>query len=304
MDAQTLNFPAVEGADVTHRYVDIGGLRVHVAEAGDGEPLVMLHGWPQHWWMWRKQIPLFAQRFRVIVPDIRGLGWTEVTPRGYLKDELASDLTKLIHALGYQQVRLLSHDWGGWIGFIASAKHHGLISQHFANNICPIWLKISWRMIPATIRLGYMFNIARPYFGSQMLMRNGDYVHYLFTRGNTRPEGWTDREMNTFSDRFKDPARAKASSRLYREFLLKEYVPVGIFHKYRKYRLETPTRILFGDRDFAVALSWLHGYEDYCDDLEIELVPGNGHFIVDEKPDLVSERAMRFFTDPRYATRH
>src|SRR3954462_11472804 len=110
--------PIVDSIEVTHRYVDIGGLNIHVAEAGSGEPLVMYHGWPQNWWMWRKQIGLFAKHFRVIVPDIRGFGWTEATEHGYLKDELAEDLVKLVHALGYEQVRLLSHDWGGWIGYI------------------------------------------------------------------------------------------------------------------------------------------------------------------------------------------
>ena len=301
MNAGDQSFPVVEGVEVTHRYVDIGGLRVHVAEAGSGEPLVMLHGWPQHWWMWRRQIPFFAARFRVIAPDIRGFGWTEVTPDGYLKDDLADDLVRLIRVLGYERVRLLSHDWGGWIGFIASARNHGLVSRHFANNICPIWLRVSPQMIPATIQLGYMFRIALPYFGPRMLMRSGDYVHYLLTRGNTRKEGWTDFEKSTFSEPLREPARAAASSKLYRQFLLREYVPVGILGKYRKYRLETPTRVLFGDRDFAISLSWLRGYEDYCDDFQIELVPGHGHFIVDERPDLVNERAMAFFTDPKYA---
>ena len=58
--------PHVDG--VEHRHVDVGGLRLHVAEAGDGEPLVMLHGWPQHWFMWRKLIPTLAERYRVICP--------------------------------------------------------------------------------------------------------------------------------------------------------------------------------------------------------------------------------------------
>src|SRR5437868_11398757 len=63
-------FPNVDGAEVTHRYVDVNGLKIHVAEAGEGEPLFMYHGWPQHWWMWHQQIPFFAKRFRVIVPDM------------------------------------------------------------------------------------------------------------------------------------------------------------------------------------------------------------------------------------------
>jgi pimeloyl-ACP methyl ester carboxylesterase len=293
-------FPPVDGVEITHRYIDIGGLMIHVAEAGSGAPLIMYHGWPQNWWMWRKQISFFAQHYRVIAADIRGFGWTEATPAGYLKDELAEDLVRLIRALGYRQVRLLSHDWGGFIGFIASAKYPDIISQHFALNICPIWPKMDLKLIPATIQLRYMFPIGMPYFGPRLLMRNGKHIHFLLRRGNTRKEGWTEYELNNYSDLFKDPKRAYASSRLYRSFLLREFLPLGL-GKYRKYRIKTPSRILFGEKDFAISLSWLRGYEPYVDDFGIELVPETGHFIVDERPDLVNERALQFFTNPKYA---
>ncbi len=296
----TRPFPPIEGVEVAHRFIDIGDLKVHVAEAGSGEPLIMCHGWPQHWWMWRKQIPFFAEHFKVIVPDIRGFGWSDAPASGYLKENLAEDLVKLVTALGYEQARLLSHDWGGWIGYIACTKHPRVSLQHFATNVPPIWPKLSFQMIPATLRFGYMARIAMPYFGKRMLMKNPGFVHYLLTRGNTRRGGWTDYEKNAFSDQFKEPARARASSQLYGAFLAREYVPVG-FGKYKKYRMSTPTRLLFGEKDFALALSWLRGYEKYTDDFRIERIPDAGHFIVDERPELVNERALQFFTDPQYA---
>ncbi|MEO8211151.1 MAG: alpha/beta hydrolase [bacterium] len=291
-----LDFPPVEGVEVIHRFIDIGGVKIHVAEAGEGEPLLMLHGWPQNWWMWRKQIPFFAKNFRVISVDIKGFGWSDAPKNGYTKDELADDLIKLIKALGYKKVRLMSHDWGGWIGFIASSKYPEFFIKHFATNIPPIWAKLDLKLIPASIRLWYMIPIALPYFGPRMLMKSGNYISYLFTRGNTRKEGWTDYEKHLFSDRYKEPKRAHASSKLYRDFILKEYLPLGL-GKYKKYHLKTPTKVLFGEKDFAVALSWLRGYEEYTDDFKVELVPETGHFIVDEKPDLVNDRAMKFFTD-------
>src|SRR3954452_9879506 len=76
--------PYVEG--IAHRWVDAAGLRVHVAEAGDGPPLVLLHGWPQHWYAWRHVIPLLSPHYRVICPDLRGFGWTDAPAGGYDKE--------------------------------------------------------------------------------------------------------------------------------------------------------------------------------------------------------------------------
>ncbi len=288
-------FPVIESTPVNHRFVDIGDIKIHIAEAGEGEPLFMLHGWPQHWYMWKKQIPLFAKHYRVIAADIRGFGWSDAPSKGYLKDELADDLVKLIHKLGYNEARLLSHDWGGWIGFIAAAKNPGLITKHFACNIPPIWSKIDLKMIPATIKLTYMIPIATPYIGPG-IQKSGFYPKLIFKRGNTRKEGWTDEEMNVFSDRFIDISRAKAASKLYRDFLLKEYIPLGL-GKYKKYHMKTPTYCLFGIKDKQVSTAFLRGYEKYADDVTIERVDNAGHFIVDEQPDLVNERALSFFAN-------
>jgi len=297
-------FPTVDGVQVTHRYVDVNGVKIHLAEAGpsDAELLFMCHGWPQHWWMWRKQLPFFAKRFHVIVPDMRGFGWSDAPDRSYGKDNLADEFAQLTQALGYPKIRLLSHDWGGWNGFIVCALHPGLITQHFATNIPPIFPKYDIHAVIATLRFGYMLRIALPYLGQRMLRRDGRFVHHLLTRGGTRPGGWTDAETSVFSSQFKEPARARASSRLYGEFLLKEYVPAGVLGRYKRYRIHAPTRLLFGERDFALDTCLLRDAERYFDDYQLELVPNTGHFIVDERPALVSERAWAFFTDPRYAS--
>jgi pimeloyl-ACP methyl ester carboxylesterase len=293
-------FPAVKGIEVEHKYVDIGGVRIHVAFAGAGEPLVMCHGWPQNWWMWRELIPRFAGRYRVIAPDMRGFGWSDAPPGGYLKDDLADDFVKLMAALKLSRVKLLSHDWGGWIGYIVSSKHPGLISQHFATNIPPIWPKLNLGTLKAILRFGYMVRIAAPFFGTRLLMRDGAFVHHLLTRGATRSEGWTEHEKSCFSDQFREEARARASSKLYGWFLLREFVPLVLPGTYHRYRVGTPTRLLFGENDFALALAWLDGHQGRFEDFELELVPRTGHFIVDERPELVAERASAFFDDPRY----
>ena len=97
--------PALAG--VTHRTVDVDGLAVHVAEAGDGPPLVLLHGWPQHWWCWRHVVPLLAPSYRLVMPDLRGHGWTAAPAGGYDKEQLATDLLALLDQLGIEPTQQL-----------------------------------------------------------------------------------------------------------------------------------------------------------------------------------------------------
>src|SRR3954470_2710351 len=115
--------PLPELPGVQHRYETANGVRLHYAEAGEGEPVVLLHGWPQHWWMWRHQIAPLAERFRVIVPDLRGLGWSDKPKSSYRKTLWLDDLIALLDKLGLERVRLVGHDWGGWVGMLAGIHH-------------------------------------------------------------------------------------------------------------------------------------------------------------------------------------
>src|SRR3954469_17140002 len=111
-----LPLPRVDG--VEHRAVDVDGTRFHVAEAGDGPPLVLLHGWPQHWWMWRHLIGPLAERYRVVAPDMRGHGWSDKPPSTYRKTELLGDVMALMDRLGIDRARFVGHDWGGYVGML------------------------------------------------------------------------------------------------------------------------------------------------------------------------------------------
>ena len=96
--------PDVPG--VKHRYLEVERIRFHVAEAGDGEPLVMLHGWPQNWYMWRLLVAPLGERYRLIMPDLRGFGWSDAPQSGYSKERLASDVLALLDQLGVDRFRL------------------------------------------------------------------------------------------------------------------------------------------------------------------------------------------------------
>src|SRR4029079_3269623 len=131
--------PEVPG--VRQEWVSAGGLSVHVAMAGpeDAEPVLMLHGWPQHWYEWRGLVPRMSHRYRLLMPDLRGLGWSEVTEGGYEKDNLARDQIALLDALGIDRVKLIGHDWGGYAGFLMCLLAPERVERYVATNIVHPW---------------------------------------------------------------------------------------------------------------------------------------------------------------------
>jgi pimeloyl-ACP methyl ester carboxylesterase len=104
-----------DGTTVALSHVETNGIRMHVAQAGSGPAVLLLHGFPELWWSWRHQIgPLAAAGYRVIAPDLRGYGRTDAPPEpaDYAVDKLAADVSGLLDALGEDDAVIVGHDWG------------------------------------------------------------------------------------------------------------------------------------------------------------------------------------------------
>ena len=113
--------PAV---DLSHHYADLGDVQLHYVTAGAGLPVVLLHGWPQSWYAWRHVMPELAAKYRVIAPDLRGLGDSSRPLEGYDKKTIAHDIWRLLHDhLGIKQFMLVGHDWGGPTAYALCAAH-------------------------------------------------------------------------------------------------------------------------------------------------------------------------------------
>jgi len=279
--------PEVEG--VEHRLVNAGGLRTHVAEAGSGPPLLMLHGWPEHWWMWRDLIGPLSETHRVICPDLRGFGWTDAPAGGYDPEVFATDIVALLDALEIEEpVALAGHDWGGWTGFILCLRHPERIKRFLALNIYHPFVKPTPRGVFGLWRFWYQWLMAAPGIGPSA-SRFGPVLRWV----GSRQAAWSEEELATYVDQFREPARATAGHLLYRHAVT-ELAPKTIRGEYRKLTMETPTLLLFGTDDHVQNHRLLPGFEPNAPNMRVELVPDTGHFIVDERPDLVLQRAREF----------
>ena len=287
----------VPGAAVRHGYVDAGGLRMHVAEAGDesGDPVVLVHGWPQHWWIWRGVIPPLADAgHRVICLDLRGHGWSDAPRKGYEKDQFATDVLAALDALGVERFKLIGHDWGGFASFLIALREPQRVEKLLALSIVHPWIQREGgpgQQLKALASAVYQFVLATPIVGPSVV-RFLPFIDTIIRVGSGGRVGEEDRER--YWRRFKEPARARATSALYRTFLLRELQPI-LKGKYRGRRLAVPTLLLYGDSDRVITADRLAGWEEHADDMRVEQVADAAHFLPDEQPGLVAERALAFF---------
>ncbi|HEX4751358.1 MAG TPA: alpha/beta hydrolase [Solirubrobacterales bacterium] len=286
--------PEVEG--VRHRWVEARGQRFHLAEAGEGDDVVLcLHGWPQHWYEWRDLLPrLAAAGHRAIAMDLRGFGWSDAPRDGYEKENLATDVLAVLDELGLERVKLVGHDWGGWIGFLLCLRAPQRFERYLALNILTPWVN-QRAAFPQLWRFWYQLVIAAPGLGYQ-LHRSGKFVPKVLVGGSTVRSNWDAATLRSFGDNLAEPDRARACVQMYRVFQLHES-PAILRGRYAHDRLTVPTRLLFGTDDTALRPNLLAGYQRHADDMQVELVPGCGHFIVDEMPDVVAARALEFFDE-------
>jgi pimeloyl-ACP methyl ester carboxylesterase len=264
---------------VEHRHHALAtGVRVHVAHAGpeDAPPLVLLHGFPQHWYCWRKVIALLADDFRILAMDTRGLGWSGPA-RDYRKARIAEDAVALLDVLGIERAGLAGHDWGGWAGFLAVLRSPERWTGYVAAGIAHPW-QPPQRMLRSLPRLAYQPPIATPFLGPRLIPRLVPVFHRA---------AWGDRStyepdaVEAFTASYREPARAEAGSRYYRDFLTRELAgpATGAF---KGQRLQLPVRLLFGTRD-PLGTAMAEGLERHGDDARTELLRDCGHFVPEER---------------------
>jgi len=288
MSARAL--PDVTG--VRHTYHRAGEVRLHLAEAGEGEPLVLLHGFPQHWYVWRSLIEPLAREYRVLCPDLRGFGWSEAPRRGYDRETLMRDVLALLDELKVARFRLIGHDWGGWIGYLIGLFAPERLEQLVVLGIHhPFWRPGRvWAMTQWRGWHGYV--LGAPGLGPRAAAGRSKLSTPVFRWLGS--DVWGASEKRVFLDQFKEPERARAAALLYRDFGRID-VPRMLAGRYRRMGpLRTRALLLRGTRDTAVQPVRASDYGPYAPNLTVERVEG-GHSIVDERPQLVLERSLAFF---------
>jgi pimeloyl-ACP methyl ester carboxylesterase len=282
-----------ELAGVTHDYLEVNGFRAHVALAGDpdAEPLVMLHGWPQHWWAWNKVIPQLAERYRVICPDLRGHGWSDAPSGGYDKPQFASDLIGVIDALGLGKVRLIGHDWGAIAGYLACIREPERFDRYLAVSIAPPFPAGGAKQALQLWRLYYQIPLTAPLLAPRLLSKPG-FIRSIIEKGVAKKGALSDRDIDLYAQAMAD--RPEVSLGIYRTFITRELLQVAS-GKWAA-PLKVPTRLIVGENEPTTNAERARlAAEGYADDFQVSELKGVGHFLPEEAPEALVETALSFF---------
>ena len=278
---------------VQERWVSLPGLDLFVREAGEGPPLLLLHGWPQHSAMWEPLIGELAGDFHVIAPDLRGFGRSEAPAGPYDKHTLAADVVALMDAEGIEKATIVGHDWGGWIAWLLALEHPERVERFADLDVPPPWSRdnqVSWAKLPKQLAFSsYQWIISSPLVGERFVS-SPQWLARFIRGGSKRTDVWTPERLAVFTDPMTEHARARASVMLYRTFLLRE-IPQIIRANYTRDQLDVPGLVIMGGES---QITKLLGVPNEAPNLEVEVLGGVGHYVVDEAPEAVMERLRPF----------
>lgn len=280
--------PALDG--VRHRYLTVDGVRFHLAEAGadDAPPVVLLHGFPQHWYAWRGVLADLSPDHRVIAFDLPGFGWSGPSPRGYSSAERAWQLIALLDQLGLDEVDLVGHDWGAWLAFEVGLTYPQRVRRLVAISEIHPW-PLQRRLVPRLWRMWVTMLFEIPVLG-RVLAARASVVSWFLTRDARNRSVWSDDLIATYAAVAALPDVAAAGQRMHAAFVMRDIAALVLRRRW-KAPYDIPTLMIAGDNDSYVPAALMEPPSHRTNVLQVVTVPG-GHFLLDENPGAVS-RAVR-----------
>ncbi len=279
--------PLPEAPGFSHAMVETPGLSTHVASIGAGEPVVMLHGFPEHWWQWREIAPKIAARGHLVIcPDLRGSGWTEAAEPRFGPESHLNDVVAVLDALGIRRAHFVCHDMGAISGMQLSYAHPDRVRTMVQLSVPPGFMEFSPKLVPAFAHMPAL-----------IMHRAGRSLRYLFgPRYSAHP--MSEETAEAYLRVHERLEVERAVSTLYRGMV----IPVSLRLMggvYKRMRLHPPTLAVFGRQDGPFAELTVRricrNHEKHADRFELAFIDDAAHFLTDDAPDAVVEVALDWF---------
>jgi pimeloyl-ACP methyl ester carboxylesterase len=273
-----------------HQQITANGINLHVVQDGSstGQLVILLHGFPEFWYGWRRQIPHLATAgYRVWAPDQRGYNLSD-KPDGiaaYTLDELAADVIGLMDAAGQEKVFVVGHDWGAAVAWWVAAKYPARVARMVVINVPhgTVILEHLRRNPRQMLKSWYMFFYQLPWL-PETLARLRDWNAPAQTmRGSSRPGTFTDGDLDTYRQAWSQPKAFTSMLNWYRALMQKPSAPIP------NPRITVPTLLIWGAQDRFLGRELAQPSIDLCDDGRLVFFEGATHWVQHEEADRVNE---------------
>jgi epoxide hydrolase 4 len=287
------------GVELHHRFIPCGEVTLHVVTAGSGPPVLLLHGFPEHWWSWRHQIPVLARAgYSVWIPDLRGYNRSS-RPRdihAYDVRCLVDDVLALIRATGAARAHVVGHDWGGIVAWTLAGYHPEAVDRLIILNAphLDVYARKVWRTSQA-FRSAYV-----PFFALPVLpiatLRAGHFavLRSMVRRIAVRKSAIGDDDLGRYIDALSRPGALRAALAYYRANIRREPMTWA-----RAARIRADTLVIWALSDPCLSPVLLDGIESVAPSATIHRVRDCGHWVQAEAATEVNRVMLDFLDSSR-----
>lgn len=274
-----------------HHAALANGVRIHYVRAGQGDPVVLLHGFPQTWYMWRKIIPALAERYTVIAPDLRGFGESSKPIDGYDKRTVAEDIYQLVRGLGFEKVFLVGHDLGGPAAYAYACAHPDDVRR-----LVILDVEITIDRATAAEYFTRLFHLsfhAEPDIAVALVAGRERVYLTHFYRKCYNPGAFTHADIDEYIAAFSAPGALRASMAHYGAIWtdLKHNIENS------KKLLEMPVLALGGEMSFGERT--VSSARKIAKDVRGRSLPRCAHWVAEEEPEALLAELLAFFGEER-----
>ena len=285
---------------IQHQHITINGVRLHIAEAGEGAPLIFLHGWPEFWATWEPVMERLADRFRLIAPDFRGFGESD-NPHPEPFDQVgadvhADDMLALMDGLSLEQSGFVGHDIGAYVMQSLARRHPKRVSRLLFFNCPTHGVGARWRDPGQINQIWYQTFHQMPYaadiVGATRESCRAHIGHFL--RHWAHKKDAFDPVIERWVDNFMRPGNLQGGFNFYRsQNAPRLAIMAGTASEPEK--IKVPTRVVWGRHDPILRAEWTDVLSDAFDDVSIDIAEDCGHFVHYENPDRAATEIAAFF---------
>ena len=283
-----------------HRTARVNGINIHYVLHGQGPPVVMLHGWPEFWYSWRRQIPVLGERFQIIAPDMRGFGYSDKPLHGYDARTVASDIFELAKHLGHQRISLVAHDIGVRIAYRYTLDHEDGVERLALLDGAPPLEQLGPQP-PEVIRdRWHAFFHQQPDLPERLVSGNVEwYLRHMFRDWSIHKYVFSDEEVAHYVKAYSQPGALRGGFSYYRA-AANDDPPQWLADADRK--LSTPLLSLWGDRRARTSealgtISPLEAWRKIFPNARGKNLGNYGHFLQSEATEEVNRELMSFLSN-------